>query len=249
MAECFGDEAVPLSQEGNWVSISAGATDATKVLGECNSAMRAVGQCHEIWREVSGCLQERQHQYFTWWQDAQRNFSQQTCHSGTWSIWQPRRGCNEVTYQLVLWCCPVKMALLAWSKCCLSRAFWRETTSRGWKSQSCKVGSLRREGVSCRHVLHRVSLAASWMKRSYGRTCGFGSSQGGRAKKSGGSRSWASASTRDQSTQPKHIVTVLLKGLIWRMLCLQFSIMPRSLDFKPLFICLIVAMEIQYLKR
>lgn len=51
------------------------------------------------------------------------------------------------------------------------------------------------------------------------------------------------------STQPKHIVAVLLKRLMWRILCLRFSVVPLSLDFKPLFICLIVAMAIQYLKR
>lgn len=51
------------------------------------------------------------------------------------------------------------------------------------------------------------------------------------------------------SAQPKHIVGVLLKGLIWGMLCLPCSVMPQGLGFQPLFICLIVAMEIQYLKR
>ena len=51
------------------------------------------------------------------------------------------------------------------------------------------------------------------------------------------------------STRPEHIVGVLLKGLIWGMLCLPCSVMPQSLGFQPLFISLIVAMEIQYLKR
>lgn len=41
----------------------------------------------------------------------------------------------------------------------------------------------------------------------------------------------------------------LLKRLIWGMWCLPCSVMPQSLGFQPLFISLIVAMEIQYLKR
>lgn len=168
MAECSCDEAVLSSQEGHQVSISAGVTDPTKVLGEHNASVCAVGPCHETWGEVSGCFQERWWQYFSWWQDARRNFSQKSCNSGIWSIWQPSRSCSEVTYQLVLWCCPVEMALLAWSKWCISLGvFWKETITRGWKSWSCVVDSLRREGVSCAHASHQVSLDGSWPKRSY----------------------------------------------------------------------------------
>lgn len=48
---------------------------------------------------------------------------------------------------------------------------------------------------------------------------------------------------------PSILLVFLLKRLIWGMLCLPCSVMPRGLGFQPLFICLIVAMEIQYLKR
>lgn len=48
---------------------------------------------------------------------------------------------------------------------------------------------------------------------------------------------------------PSILLLLLLKRLIWGMLCLPCSVMPQGLGFHPLFICLIVAMEIQYLKR
>lgn len=146
MAESCCGEAMLLSQSGNQVSISSVTTDPTKVLGKRNAAVHAVGLCHETKGEVSGCFLERQWRYFPWLQDAQRNFSQKSCDSGTWSIWQPSRGCGEVTYQVVLWHCPVKMALPAWSRWCLRRSFWEEIISSGWKSQNCKVNRLRIEG-------------------------------------------------------------------------------------------------------